>query len=137
MNARKLAARAAVAAPQSSEDGGPQFPNSQDISGSDPSQFGGWIAQLGIVILHKPANFPDQQSKMRYSLNCLRVIALGQILPHVREDGMIGLEDLPAIIQLLEAAFKDPNRVATAERKMREFKQIIVSSLSIILSFKS
>jgi len=36
---------------------------------------------------------------------------------------MIGLEDLPAFIQLLEAAFGDPDRVATAERKMREIKQ--------------
>jgi hypothetical protein len=44
-------------------------------------------------------------------------------LPHVREDGTIGLEDLPALIQLLESAFGDPDRVATAERKMREIKQ--------------
>jgi len=60
---------------------------------------------------------------MRYAFNRLRGIALGQILPHVREDRTIGLEDLPALIQLLEAAFGDPDRVATAERKMREIKQ--------------
>jgi hypothetical protein len=36
---------------------------------------------------------------------------------------MIGLEDLPAFIQLLEAAFGDPNRVAAAKRKMRKIKQ--------------
>jgi len=44
-------------------------------------------------------------------------------LPHVWEDGTIGLEDLPASIELLEATFGDPNRVATAEQKMREIKQ--------------
>jgi hypothetical protein len=44
-------------------------------------------------------------------------------LPHVWEDGTIGLEDLPAFFQLLEAAFGDPDRVATAERKMREIQQ--------------
>jgi len=76
-----------------------------------------------MVIRHKPASFPDEQSKMRYAFNCLRGVALGQILPHVREDGTIGLEDLPAFIQLLEAAFGDPDRIATAERKMREIKQ--------------
>jgi hypothetical protein len=43
-------------------------------------------------------------------------------LPHIREDGTIGLDDLPAFIQLLEAAFGDPDGVATAERKMREIK---------------
>jgi hypothetical protein len=60
---------------------------------------------------------------MQYSFNHLRAIALGEILPHVREDGTIGLEDLPACIKLLEAAFGDPDRVAIAERKMWEIKQ--------------
>jgi hypothetical protein len=76
-----------------------------------------------MVIRHKPASFPDEQSKMRYAFNRLRGVALGQILPHIREDGTIGLEDLPALIQLLEAAFGDPDRVATAERKMQGIKQ--------------
>jgi len=122
-NALTLAARAAPAAPQAPEDRGQKFPDSPDFSGSDRTQLRGWIAQLRMVIRHKPASFPDEQSKMRYAFNRLRGIALGQILPHVREDGTIGLEDLPAFIQLLEAAFGDPDRVGTAERKMREIKQ--------------
>ena len=44
-------------------------------------------------------------------------------MPHVREDGEIWLADLPAFIQLLEAAFGDPDRVATAEQTIREIKQ--------------
>jgi hypothetical protein len=122
-NALTLAARAAPAAPQAPEDRGQKFPDSPDFSGSDRTQLRGWIAQLRMVIRHKPASFPDEQSKMRYAFNRLRGIALGQILPHVQEDGTIGLGDLPAFIQLLEAAFGDPDRVATAERKMREIKQ--------------
>jgi len=122
-NALMLAARAAPAAPQAPENRGQKFPNSPDFSGSDRTQLRGWIAQLRMVIRHKPASFPDKQSKMRYAFNRLRGVGLGQILPHVRENGIIGLEDIPALIQLLEAAFGDPNRVATAERKMREIKQ--------------
>jgi hypothetical protein len=57
---------------------------------------------------------------MRYSFNRLSGLALRQILPHVRENGEIDLGDLTAFIQLLEAAFGDPDRVATAERNMRE-----------------
>jgi len=57
---------------------------------------------------------------MRYPFNCLRVVASGQILPPVREDVDIGLRDLPALIELLEATFGDSDRVATAERKIRE-----------------
>jgi hypothetical protein len=119
-NTLMLAARAAPAALQAPEDRGQKFPDSPDFSGLDRTQLRGWIAQLPMVIRQKPASFPDEQSKMRYAFNRLRGIALGQILPHVREDGTIGLEDLPAFIQLLEAAFGDPDRVATAERKMRE-----------------
>ena len=94
-----------------------------DFSGSDRTKVSGWIAQLRMVIRHKPARFPDEQSKMRYAFNHLRGVALGQMLPHVRKDGMIGLEDLPALIQLLVADFGDPDRVATAELTMRVIKQ--------------
>jgi len=62
-----------------------------------------------MVIRHKPGSFPDEQSKMQYAFNCLTGIALGQILPHLQEDGEIGLKALPGLIQLLEAAFGDPD----------------------------
>jgi len=41
---------------------------------------------------------------------------------HVLEDGMIGLEDLPALIESLEGAFGDPDRVATSEWKIWEIE---------------
>jgi hypothetical protein len=119
-NALTLAARAAPAAPQDPEDRGQKFPDSPDFSGSDRTQLSGWIAQLRMVVQYKPASYPDEQAMMQYASNPLRGVALGQTLPHVQEDGTIGLEDLPAFIQLLEAAFGDPDRVATAKRKMRE-----------------
>jgi hypothetical protein len=122
-NALTLAARTDPAAPQAPEERGQNFPDSLDFSVSDRTQLRGWTAQLRIVIPHKPASFPDEQSKMRYEFNCLRGIAFVQILPHVREDGTIGLEDRPTFIQLLEAAFGDPDRVATTERKMREINE--------------
>jgi hypothetical protein len=36
---------------------------------------------------------------------------------------MIGLEDLSAFMQLLEASFGDSNRVCTAEQQLWEIKQ--------------
>ena len=136
-NGLMLAAGAAPAAPQASEDRGQKCPDSPDFSGSNRTQLGGWIAQLRMVIRHKPASFPDEHSKMRYAFNRLRGVALGQILPHVREDGTTGLEDRPAFLQLLEAAFVEADQIATAERKMRQIKQKTMSFLSIMLSFKS
>jgi len=44
---------------------------------------------------------------------------LGQIVPHVHEEGEIPLDDLTARIHLLETAFENPDRVATAERKLQ------------------
>jgi hypothetical protein len=61
---------------------------------------------------------------MWYTFNCLVGIALGQILPHVWKDEMIGLEALSAFIQLLKAAVGDPDWVATTNRKMSKMKQI-------------
>lgn len=39
-------------------------------------------------------------------------------MPHVPQDGRFRLTDLPAVIHFLEAAFWDPDRVATTEQKM-------------------
>jgi len=122
-NALSLAAMVALTPLQQSEDRRQKFADSLDFSGSDRTQLRGWIAQLRMVIRCKPASFPDKQSKMRYAFYGLRGVALGQISPHVREDREIGLEDLPPCIRLLEAAFGDPDRVATAEQKMPEIKQ--------------
>ena len=95
--------------PQHSEDRRQKLPDSPDISGSDQAQSRGRIAQLRMVIRHKPARCPNQQSKNRFSLDRLREISLDHISPHVWEDREIGLEDLPAFIQLMEAAFMDPD----------------------------
>jgi len=97
-NAVTLAARATTVAPHAPEDKGEKCPDSPDISGVDRTQLRCWTAQLWMVIQQKPARFPHKQSKMKYSFNHLRGIAIGQILPHALEDGTIGLEDLPVFI---------------------------------------
>jgi hypothetical protein len=56
------------------------------------------------------------------AFNHLREISLGQIMPSVREDRTIGVEDLRAFIEFLKAAFGDPDQLATAKRKMGEIK---------------
>jgi len=118
-NALSLALWAGPIPPQGQEDRGQKFPDSPDFSGSDRTQLRGWIAQLWMIIRHKPNSFPDEQSKITYAFNRVSGLALHQILPQVREDGEIDLGDLTAFIQLLEAAFGDPDRVATAEQNMR------------------
>jgi hypothetical protein len=71
-NALMLATRAAPAAPQAPEDRGQKIPDSSDLSESERTKLTGWIAQLQMVIQHKPTSFPDEQSKMWYLFTCLR-----------------------------------------------------------------
>ena len=97
-NALSSAARVAPNPPQQPEDRGEKFPDSPDFSGSDQGQLRGWIAQLRMVIQHKPASIPNEQLMMRYAFNRSRREALDQMLPQIREDGDIRLEDLPALI---------------------------------------
>jgi len=124
-NASTLAARVAPAATQAPKERGDKFSNSPDFSGSDRTRLRRRNSQLGGVIWDEPASFPDEQPKMQCALNHLREVALGQIMPHVQESGEIWLEDLPAVVELLEAAFGDPDQVATAERKMHQIKLLI------------
>jgi len=114
-NALSLAARMALTPHHQPEERGPKFPDSPDFSELDRTHLRRWIAQHMMIIRHKPTTFPDKQSKMRYAFHRLSRFALRQILQHVQEHGEIGLTDLSALIQLLEAAFGDPDRVATAE----------------------
>jgi hypothetical protein len=73
---------------------------------------------------------------MLYAFNFLREVPLGHILAHIWENGEIGLEDLPAVIKLLEAAFGDLNRVATAEQIIQDINKRTLSSVSNTLDFK-
>ena len=52
-----------------------------------------------------------------------------QILPHICEDGTLGLGVLPALICLLEVAFGDPDRIGIAERLIE-----VINSITVILS---
>ena len=113
-NALSFVARAAPTPPQQLEDRGQKVPDSTNFSTSDRTQLNGWIAELRMVIRHKPTSFQDRKSKMLYAFNRRTGVTLGFTMPHDREDRTIGLGDLPAIVQLLEAAFGDPDRVATA-----------------------
>jgi hypothetical protein len=75
-----------------------------------------------MVIRHKPNSYPDKQSKIRYTFHRLSGLALCQILPHVQENGEIGIQNLSALIQCLEAACGDPDRVATTEWNTQEIR---------------
>ena len=91
----------------------------------DPDKYDGDRETLPNFLLQlrlKAPTLPDEQSRLRYAISLLKDRALSQIRPHVRS-GRIELDNLEALISKLEAAFGDPDRTATAERKLMALKQ--------------
>jgi hypothetical protein len=67
--------------------------------------------------------FPDAQHQLRYAAGRLEGLALDQVLPLIQDDNSIALADLNAFCRLLENAFGDPDRRATAERQLERLRQ--------------
>jgi len=83
-NALSLASRAAPAPPHQLQDWGQKFPNSPDISGFDRTQWRGWIAQLQMVVRHKPTSLPNEPralSVARWVAGHCRGFALKPLCP--------------------------------------------------------
>jgi len=95
----------------------------------DPPVFSGerkelrsFIAGLRLKVIGNASRFPTDQHQLIYAFGRLGGIAREQIMPYVRT-GQIDLANLEALITVLDNAFGDPNRVATAERELRELRQ--------------
>ena len=68
------------------------------------------------------ARFPTEQHKLRYTVGLLQGNAFAQIQPYILET-TIDFTNVTAILNVLEAAFGDPDRTGTAERKLETIKQ--------------
>jgi len=80
------------------EDNGQKLQDSPDFTKTEQWQLEVWIAQLRMVIRHKPWCYGEEKSKMRYAFGLWRVIALWQIITHTQDDGTIELANLPDVI---------------------------------------
>jgi phosphomannomutase len=68
------------------------------------------------------SHFPNLQPQLRYTFGLLVGQAFMQVEAYITDEG-INLADVPALIMILEIAFRDPDHVATAERKLEMLKQ--------------
>jgi hypothetical protein len=105
----------------------PQQPRAERVP--DPATFDGtrenlkgFVAQLRIKLFSDPTRFPTPALRMGYTFNRLEGCAQAQVLPFV-QNGAFQLNDLDDIIRILEAAFGDPDPVATARTKLHGMKQ--------------
>ena len=61
--------------------------------------------------------FLDEQSRLRLAINCLAGEAMDQVQQYVKAD-RVDLENVEALIDILDEAFGNPNRIAEAEAKL-------------------
>ncbi|CBF82237.1 hypothetical protein AN5254.2 [Aspergillus nidulans FGSC A4] len=95
----------------------------------DPDWFEGDRKDLRRFIsqIHEKMNinrdcFPTPQSRMTYVNNRLKGAPYAQILPYVKK-GICQLKDYEDILDILDRAFGDPNRVNNARNELFRFRQ--------------
>ena len=91
----------------------------------DPEMFSGDKEKLRSFIVQlqlKTQTITDEQTRLRYAVSRLSGQAFDQVVSFV-ETGNIALANIDALIQVLESAFGDPNRYATAARKINSLRQ--------------
>jgi hypothetical protein len=120
-------ARLGVPSPTGAEGSSVARPKLAELT--DPPKFGGnrkdlrtFIAQLRLKLHGNTQSFPTMQHRLSYAVGRLEGVTFEQILPYI-EDSAVNLDDIDALIKILEDAFGDPDRVATATRELRNLRQ--------------
>lgn len=95
----------------------------------DPDRFEGDRKDLRRFVsqIHEKMNvnrdrYPTSQSRMTYVTNRLRGAPYAQILPHIKR-GICQLKDYEDILDILDRAFGDPNRVNNARNELFRLRQ--------------
>jgi len=79
------------------------------------------MIQLGNKLAAQPSCFPNDQTCLRYAVNCLSGPALNMIHSYVSENtGRIRFDSLNSLLELLRQAYDDPDRTHTANRDIRK-----------------
>ena len=77
---------------------------------------------MNIKLNGNAAKFPEAQHRLAYVFGLLEGKAADQIQPYVLPTG-INLTDMPALLNVLDRVFGDPDPVGTATRAFRVLKQ--------------
>jgi hypothetical protein len=89
-----------------------KYPNPDRFNGTR-TNLRGFLGQLRLKVGDR-SRFPTDQDQLRYAANRFEGAALDQILPY-HKDNHVNLENLTALICILENAFDNPDRTGIAE----------------------
>jgi hypothetical protein len=77
-----------------------------------------------LKIAGNPKAFSTEQKKLRYAVGCLKGVALAQLMPLCDEiSGEVKLNSLKDLVDLLDLAFGDQDKAATAKRELLKLRQ--------------
>jgi hypothetical protein len=114
-------------------------------SGSYPDMpmFGGttdtrtWITQLRNKLRAQPTRYSTEEARLRYAFSRLDGGALDSVRHFMSEEtGDVALASLSDLLTILLQNFDNPNRVATAQAKMKSLKHGTGSLMTYLASFR-
>lgn len=111
----------AAAAPSESTRQSEKLPNPDRFNG-DRKDLRRFTSQIHEKMNVNRDRFPTSQSRMAYVTNRLSGNPYNQVLPHI-EKGICKLRDYDEILQLLERAYGDPNRINNARSELFRYRQ--------------
>jgi hypothetical protein len=83
----------------------------------DRKEIPNFISKVGSKLAGENGGFSDDQHKLCYVYGYLKGNTQNQIQPYIQTD-KISLEDIEALIKILEAAFSDPDEVGMASGEL-------------------
>lgn len=89
----------------------------------DQKKIRGWMADMNMKLRVNRDRYPALQDRLAYIVSRTTGDAKEQLLPYVKADGDIDFATTESCFGLLTTAFDDPDRKATALRKLRTLKQ--------------
>jgi hypothetical protein len=97
-------------------------PDPKPFTGEDCTLLQPFLLTLYLCLQDCPGEFPDEQSNLRYAILTLEGPALKQVMHLVHPD-RINLATFEDFMSTLEEAYRDPDRVSTAERGLAKLRQ--------------
>ena len=82
-----------------------------------------WTTQLHLKLFVNADRFMGPKSGLIYAISRLEGLAISQVQPYVRSEQEILLDDVASLLTMLERAFGDPDKKATAQRELRSLRQ--------------
>lgn len=82
-----------------------------------------WTTQLHLKLFVNADRYTGPKAGLIYAISRLEGLTLSQIQPYVKSESEIVLEDVSALPVMLERAFGDPDKKATAQWELRSLRQ--------------